>query len=454
MKRYPAFFGIALVAAAGLICVFPLGCASVHGSTTLAKIPLEKIQSQIQRQKPAKITAGAAKVEITPAVGTPLAGYSKRKGKPSTGIRDSLYVRTLVLSDGTDTAVFVSADLLIFPPPLAEQLFKQIAKEFKLYRQSVVLCATHTHSGMGAIAPGFLYEMVFGEYDPEVIEGLKARIIWSIRQALERMEPVQWGVESAPVLGLTENRRNPLGPTDPKITVFMVESVEKKKPLAILVNAAAHPTLLGSQDMRFSGDFPGEVSRLLETAYPDSVCLFVNGAAGDLRPSGQLASDPEEKIRNFSQGIAEQAGAIVSRLKLSPKGDVVTWGWRMNLPSPQVRLGPVPVPSLIGRMMRPTSAYLNLIALDRLIFVPLSAELTTGLGQGLRHRLVSQGVEPLLLGYANGYLGYAVTPQEFRDGSYESWMTWYGPSFGELMVDGIEALAGVYSEESKEGKDR
>ncbi len=451
MKRYPAIV-LFIVFGYLFFAIAPVGCASVHGSTAaLSKIPLNKIADQIHHEKPAALTAGTAKVEITPAVGTPLAGYSKRKGKPSTGIRDPLYVRALAVSDGKDTVVFVSADILIFPRPLAEDIFKQAAKDFKIPRQAIVLSATHTHSGIGAIAPGFLYEIVFGQYDEKVMEGLKARVLWAMKQALDHQQPAQWGINHGSITGVTENRKNMLGATDSRVGVFLMESA-KKEVLAVIVNAAAHPTLLGSQDMRFSADFPGEITRLLETTYPGSICFFMNGAAGDLRPSGDLGNGPEEKIRRFSESLTEKVVGLINQTEFSAKGDLVSWGWRVALPSPQMHFGPVPVPPMVGRLMRQTSTYINLIALDNAVFVPLQAELTTELGQTLRHRLILQGADPVLIGYSNGYLGYAVTAKEYKDGSYESWMTWYGPYFGEMMVDGIELLAGLYAKKQDKEK--
>ncbi|MBI3333788.1 MAG: neutral/alkaline non-lysosomal ceramidase N-terminal domain-containing protein [Candidatus Omnitrophica bacterium] len=186
---------------------------------------------QIHLKGPVPLTAGVAKVEITPPVGTPLAGYSKRKGKPSTGVRDPLYARALVLSDGEDRVVLVSADLLVFPQPMAEALLKRISEETKLPPQSIILTTTHTHSGAGAIAPGFLYEIVFGSYRPEVVEGIIGRIHWAVRQALEKQQPVRWGtITGKGILGdLTENRRVPSGPTDPDVSLLVAESLEASR---------------------------------------------------------------------------------------------------------------------------------------------------------------------------------------------------------------------------------
>jgi len=100
--------------------------------------------------------------------------------------------------------------------------------------------------------------------------------------------------------------------------------------------------------------------------------------------------------------------------------------------------------------MRPTSAYLSLTALDDILLVPLPAELTTDLGVTLKQRLAQQGAQPILLGYAGGYLGYAVTPQQYENGSYEANMTWYGAGFGQILLDDLQLLADLY--ERKESR--
>ena len=427
------------------------GCAFLRPPEKFSKSGLEEIKKQIHLKGPGPITAGAAKVEITPPVGTPLAGYSKRRGKPSVGIRDPLFVRVLVLSDGEDQLVLVSADLLLFPPPLADSILDKTSKELKIPRQAIVLAGTHTHSGTGSIAQGFLYEMVFGSYRPEVVEGIKGRVIWAIRQALEHQQPVRWGIGRRDNLlwGLVENRVDVVDGLDPGVAVLLVESMQGQ-PVAILTNAAAHPTLMDSKDFRFSADYPGELCRVVETAYPGVVCLFVNGTAGDLRPRDDIGSTPEERISRFGQALAEGVTGMVNQLSPKANGDLAAWGWRIPLPPTQLQLGPIPIHPGVGQLIRPGTSDLHLLALDHLIFVPLFAEMTTVLGQNLRLKLVAQGLEPILIGYADGYLGYAVTPSQWDRGTYEAHMTWYGPTFGFYLIEKIQELADLYSpKESK-----
>jgi hypothetical protein len=229
------------------------------------------------------------------------------------------------------------------------------------------------------------------------------------------------------------------------LKVLLVESM-KGQPLGILVSAAAHPTLLDSKDLRLSADYPGELTQAVEAAYPGAVCLFVNGAAGDSRPRDSIGNSPDERVSRFGKVLAEATVGLISRMSLEPKGDLAAWGWWVPLPPPQIYLGPIPIHPRIGRLMRPSSAYLHLLALDRTLFVPLSAEMTADLGLELKRKIAAQGLEPILVGYADGYLGYAVTPKQYEDRSYESWMTWYGPTFGILLIEKIRQLASLYPE--------
>ena len=116
------------------------------------------------------------------------------------------------------------------------------------------------------------------------------------------------------------------------------------------------------------------------------------------------------------------------------------------MPLPRIHLGPVPLHPILGRLIRPSSSYLNLVALNRMVFVPLVMEMSTDLGNGLKEKLSAEGLQPVLMGYADGYLGYAVTPAQYKKIGYEVQMSWYGPRGGELQVEEIAQLAHLLKE--------
>src|SRR4030042_4498011 len=60
----------------------------------------------------AALRGGCAKIDITPPLGILLIGS---KGQPSDAIRDPLFAKAMVLTDGATTVAIVSADLLYTP---------------------------------------------------------------------------------------------------------------------------------------------------------------------------------------------------------------------------------------------------------------------------------------------------------------------------------------------------
>lgn len=345
--------------------------------------------------------------------------------------------------------LILSADLLVFPQPVADVLLARLSRELGVPRSAIVLSATHTHSGSGGIGHGLLFEQVFGAYSSRTLEGIEERILWAARQAIKNSGSARWGIarDPAALQGLLENRAVPDGPADPALGVLVLEG-EKRDVQAVLVSAAAHPTLMDSQDLRFSADFPGEICRRIEESYPGSVCLFLNGAAGDARPRDAIGGSPDERIERFGRAVAEGVAGLVSRTRIQERGDLAAWGAVFSLPAPQLRLGPIPIHPQIGRMMRPTETFISLITLDNVLLTPLSAEVTAEVGTELKQRLVGRSWTPLLIGYANGYLGYVVAARQYDGGSYEASMTWYGPGMAETLIRQIEELAALGSEKS------
>ena len=63
----------------------------------------------------------------------------------------------------------------------------------------------------------------------------------------------------------------------------------------------------------------------------------------------------------------------------------------------------------------------------------LPAEISTGLGKQIK---ASVPVHVLMLAsLANDTLGYALTPDDYRQGGYEACMTFYGKETGTFIVD-------------------
>ena len=85
--------------------------------------------SAVQAGEPGKLSAGAAKVDISPAADAalPMSGYAGRTAGFK-GIHDHIYARAIVLSDGEKTAAVVSWELIGVPTPVWEELSQRVAR--------------------------------------------------------------------------------------------------------------------------------------------------------------------------------------------------------------------------------------------------------------------------------------------------------------------------------------
>jgi len=62
-------------------------------------------------ETPAALSAGVARVDITPVVSMPMYGYANRKCGPSSGTHDRLHAKALVLESSGERIAIVTLDL-------------------------------------------------------------------------------------------------------------------------------------------------------------------------------------------------------------------------------------------------------------------------------------------------------------------------------------------------------
>ncbi len=127
-----------------------------------------------------EVRVGVARETFNLPRHVPLAGYSKRKGRPSRGVHDPVGARALVLTDGRTTIALVSADLLIIDEHITDAVRAQLAAAAVPSDIVLLLAATHTHSGPGAYGHEFLEKISMGHFDPVVFEALVRTITQAI----------------------------------------------------------------------------------------------------------------------------------------------------------------------------------------------------------------------------------------------------------------------------------
>ena len=171
----------------------------------LAEIERHKKRLEINSSV-GQFEAGWACRSITPEVGTPLAGYGDRKGKPSIGVHDEIFVKALAVSDGTDVAVIVGADMLIIPENVADMVRQRVSEQTPLTANEILFNASHNHSGPGGFAPGFASKAFNGPYDPKIPEFLTKAFTEAIVEAYRSIEPARVAYGGVDALEYIRNR--------------------------------------------------------------------------------------------------------------------------------------------------------------------------------------------------------------------------------------------------------
>jgi hypothetical protein len=245
--------------------------------------------------------AGFAKQDITPTKPTPMWGYGARQAALSTGVRDPLYAKALVIDVGSEKLALVGLDLGRAP---REDMLVRIREAI---RQSCgvgmsLIVGSHTHHGP-------VIELLDepgkgrGAFDDAVAYAteLEQKIIAAIEQAAADVRPAKIGWGAKPV-DLNRNRHSKIEPkpVDRELGVIRLDGLDGN-PIAVIVNFAAHPTMLEVSDLRFSAEWPGQMMNAVE-AELGAPCLFLQGALGDL--SVQKTDDIRD-IETFGQALAE-----------------------------------------------------------------------------------------------------------------------------------------------------
>lgn len=161
------------------------------------------------------LTAGAARIDITPFLGGPLGGHGPTSSE-ARGLYGRLFASVLVVDDGKgERAAFVTTDLHAGSRWIQERIAQLVAEKTGLGTDRILLAASHTHRGPGSIYGNHTYDRIAGtailshwegHFDQDVADALAERIATAILVAAGRMVPAKIGMGHAPVWGVTWNR--------------------------------------------------------------------------------------------------------------------------------------------------------------------------------------------------------------------------------------------------------
>lgn len=361
-----------------------------------------------------KIRAGTATVSFTPPEGAIIAAFPRppnRTPRRAKGALDPLQARAVALDDGETRVLLCSVDLCVVREESVRRIRDRVCERTSgVDPENVLIAATHTHSGAET---SFLFG---GHPDDEGLAQIEMRIADALVQAAENLEPVEMSYGTVS-LDRTHNRRvtngegrsvmvherteETTGPVDPQLTAlqFTRPSGDIK---AVLFHYTAHPLTLGPGNDFFSADYPGKARRVVEDALSAETAVFLNGAAGNVHPWQCMRADTEA-LETVGEAVGAAAVEAVRNAVPVESRPLRLETERLTFPN---RADP----------SRVVQVEIGVMQLGPMLFGLVPGEFFVEFQLRFKEELAP--IPATLIGYANGWPGYAPTKESYAEGGY------------------------------------
>lgn len=404
------------------------------------------------------LKAGVAKVDITPAEvkDVTVTGHTRVVN----GVRDPLRAGVLVLDDGETKAAIVTLDVIGAWEDMVARSRAAIAKETGVPASNIMVCASHNHSG-----PGWQEN---ARWATNVITKLAS----AAREAAGSTQPVNIGMaEDRISFGINRRktidgraviRLNPDGPNDPRVKVLRFDDGRSLTPLAIVMHAVCHPCFFTWGDKgsppypkgfpKMTADFPGEAQTFVESVYAGKTAsLFIQGCAGDIRPNL-----PGYPYRCADEADIQWAGRDLGGAAVRAAAFSLT---REQL-GKRATFYPIRVASEVIELPgkeQPVRAELMAMKIGPFVLLTMPGEPMVEYGFKLEAAIADR-TTPIIVGYANGNIGYIATAEAYQVGGYEPNSSKLLPEAEPIILKHLGALADrvigdVFESFSKHPKD-
>lgn len=311
------------------------------------------MSNQSKNNNSNSLLAGAAKVDITPPVGTFINGDFV--SHYAVYIHDSLYAKALVLEHAKTTIALIVVDICVMPKEFVDEVKEAITKQTGILFQNILISSTHTHAA-GSVASVYL-----AAADLLYMKKLPGLIVKAVSQAKQNMRPSKIAFGSVdvpqhvrcrrylmkeeykpvnPVSGSIDKvKTNPFGSgnliirsvaePDPQVSFLAVQTTDGQW-ISLLANYSLH--YVGDWDNgTISADYFGEFSRQIQKklkAGNDFVGMMSNGTSGDINiwdfensakyPSGNfkksefIGNDVAEKVFQSLGNIQWEDDSVIA----------------------------------------------------------------------------------------------------------------------------------------------
>lgn len=375
------------------------------------RINLRREEQAVSEPVRSTIRVGAAQASISP---TNFDGLQAPSNDQKLHLDEDLYARVVVFERDGRPVVLAGVDVFGLGPWDIQHLRESLAdKGFP----DVIVAMSHTHANVDTIGFYGYYPQKYAEY---VLQQTEAAVLEAAAklQAISHLQSgtVEMSLAGGRVVDLIRNGRDP-GLVDPAVSVLQAIGKDHQ-PIVNVVHLACHPEVIRLKDTDgLSPDFVGRLCQRVSEELGGQT-VFLNGALG-----GMLT--PDTRFR--TQAAAEEMGARLSEYALSaarqaaPCAGDALWIETRAVEFPITAAGtsqflnnpPKPFSMRQGRV----SADMSVIWIGDAQFVTVPGEVLPDIGFEIMQHMT--GRMRVIVGLANGELGYLIPGFDFRAGGYE-----------------------------------
>ena len=404
------------------------------------------------------LRAGVAKVDITPkkVAGIETIGHRRIV----TGLRDPLRAGVLLLDDGETQAAIVTMDLINVYDLMVKLVREKVESATGVPAANVMVTASHNHSGPPC------------KEDSPYVREVADKIGRAAKQAAANMRKVNVGYGEDEIRFNINRRKvidgravvwlNPDGPNDPRVKVLRFDDGKSLTPMAVLMHAVCHPCFFtwgdkGTQPYakgypKMSADFPGDAQTFVEMNYRNNTsALFLQGCAGDIRPN--LPGFP---YRCADEADMQWAGRGLGAAVIRSLSD----GVRREKLKERATYYPIRVASAVVSLPGKegeVEAELMAMKVGPYLLLTMPGEPMVEYVFAIEKAIGPRAV-PIIVGYANGAIGYIATTESYAVGGYEPNTSPLAPEAEPIVIRELGRLADkvigdVFASFSKHPKD-
>lgn len=377
------------------------------------------------------LQVGVARRDITPTAATAppdgsvyLGGYGFGPERPSSGVLAPIFVRAFVVSGAGGTTVAFAqnetqgAFAAYKQGPYGHADVARAVEEATggaIARQNVIVGSDHSHAGPDTTG-------VWGGLPDSYLAYLRDQTIGAILDAYAaRRDAELWsgGVDATDLIR-SQFSEPPNDEVDGELRVLaaVAPGGDPAEPFGLLINYAAHATVMGSGNTLVSGDWPSVVSDAVERRYGIDAAVVMVADVGRTQPrDGEVPGDTDvEKLNGYAARVEERVLAAASEL-VRREGELVA-GAQLFLREPYAN--PLFPLSFLGAQIarsdvepwlsgETVGTVVSAARVGDLLFVGIPGEGYPAIQFTLENLVAAE--EHFVFGLANDQLGYLIAPE-------------------------------------------